>query len=1278
MLRISAEELDVFVLQCSKGYKGTNETRVLNEPPFNIAIDISSDTNILGLQVTYFGRRSDNSNRRFKFAHHTRLSYKLQEDMLRLIQGTHSMLNKFPVHRERRVREWYEWATGTGSGGAGFHQHELPIIAKYYGSLWDEPIHESHVLTNTDLDKVKREIIHLLQASDLIPPPATPFVLKRLSTRTRQNVSAIENGNVDVDRRVRPRLNLNEKKSVDIESESEEDDETNTSVLNFGTLKRKWFDEQDYHYICALELIAREAEKHDSNFRRACSDIDALGGKVIVPECQFILLKDLEKKVIRKKLKNFDRLKVAINEMMPAGLFQMDPNKLLLEWFVDGMRYNSGERLPRVTHSINKGNGHKQLTDESAYMLFKTYLSYDLSLSKFNGLLNSFAAYFLGRPLEMNEFSSTTTLRNWFKRLSIIERHFEALTDLETFGIKSPNGFPVLYYLISDDTNHGKHDTRHAVIKTGVYPDGKPRYIVLTSSAAITKDAKGNADLNVEVLKKHVDPDVLPFLGGGTVDNAGSARAEIHQTVNDLMDYIEEETETPELARFFGVRRRAIIIPDFFHVDNIAINESSITFSGDIVRGDFGQFHPRQFLQSIHDIHSRNMQMSQQIINKLLRDLPDEVQYTLKTCRERPQRWRVNGLYASRLLVALDISLLDGKNLIARWAAQMFILGGRVGGQDAQWMKDTCREIYKMAMSPVIKVCLTFEMELVTNYFDITHGQHAYTGEFKRRAGFITMELPYLYFDFIVPFWLTAKRDPKVCFPKTYAEIMALDDEDHKKMKLEQLQAAVQASLDKVSKNSELLLEAPLIFLLLTHPLEGPCVLRAIIAILADKEFDLNDPDVIHSDEYCDVWDDEKFNLFRYESDEDLEAMSEKDRAYFLQLKQSANEVVHFFQQFGFHRAVMRKELLSLVKENTSVRDVNSRTPLQDFQQSYPIIYESIESAFKWSASNSRIVELLHAFVRVVYDPNMPMECLDNRLNFLMGDEFRQRDERRDVAKRNRDDSLSYRPPKHLDRKETQQMQGKQLLVGAQQFHRTAIESLPMHVKDKIKIGQINKEGHTTMEQDYAVKVEDAWEGRYQQKINRGARQLDEDELDELAATTLSIHDNEWNKRGDVQFSVVTEKIATKSHFNSIKVTEGFYNEIVQVLPFIGFSLPEPTSSAAETLEAISKMTKSAIMSKDGILGKHLALVKRIATGKEENVYDVDLTNKSEDEILQVFVRADKSTKLQEMQNQVADKWKKMEDIYNLSAAEIAPKYHKLMYQEPVELEDTEDTSDSE
>eukprot|EP00956_Cyclotella_meneghiniana_P008631 scaffold11754_cov36-Cyclotella_meneghiniana.AAC.1 len=212
----------------------------------------------------------------------------------------------------------------------------------------------------------------------------------------------------------------------------------------------------------------------------------------------------------------------------------------LLRWISDGRRYSSGEQMPRKTHTISKANFQKQLTDESSYMLYKTYISYDISLSKFNGLLNSFAAYFLGRPLSMKEFSSLPTLRNWFKRLAIIDRYKQSLDDIETFGQKSPHGFPVLYFIITDDTKHGKHDTRHAVLRTSIYPDGKPRYSVLTSGIAVTKDAKGNANLNVEVLMKHVHSLVLPYLGGGTVDNAGSARAEIDETFNQLMTHQEE------------------------------------------------------------------------------------------------------------------------------------------------------------------------------------------------------------------------------------------------------------------------------------------------------------------------------------------------------------------------------------------------------------------------------------------------------------------------------------------------------------------------------------------------------------------------------------------------------------------------------------------------------------------------------------------------------------------------------------------------------------------
>jgi hypothetical protein len=123
------------------------------------------------------------------------------------------MLKKYPVHKECREREWYEWATGTG--GANFQAQELPLIAKYYGAFWDDKISETQTLTDADLNKVKMEIISLLEASDLIPASDTPFVLKRVSTRTRQNVTANEHIDVNQDRRVRPRLSMNKEEVVE-------------------------------------------------------------------------------------------------------------------------------------------------------------------------------------------------------------------------------------------------------------------------------------------------------------------------------------------------------------------------------------------------------------------------------------------------------------------------------------------------------------------------------------------------------------------------------------------------------------------------------------------------------------------------------------------------------------------------------------------------------------------------------------------------------------------------------------------------------------------------------------------------------------------------------------------------------------------------------------------------------------------------------------------------------------------------------------------------------
>ena len=107
------------------------------------------------------------------------------------------------------------------------------------------------------------------------------------------------------------------------------------------------------------------------------------------------------------------------------------------------------------------------------------------------------------------------------------------------------------------------------------------------------------------------------------------------------------------------------------------------------------------------------------------------------------------------MLQGLSIICEDGKSLITHWARQMHHLGGSVKGASSKWMKQAAEEIMLMSMNDSISISLTFEMELVTKYFDITHREHAYSGELNRRPGFVTNHLHFLFFDFITPFWMT-------------------------------------------------------------------------------------------------------------------------------------------------------------------------------------------------------------------------------------------------------------------------------------------------------------------------------------------------------------------------------------------------------------------------------------------------------------------------------------------------------------------------------------------
>ena len=85
---------------------------------------------------------------------------------------------------------------------------------------------------------------------------------------------------------------------------------------------------------------------------------------------------------------------------------------------------------------------------------------------------------------------------------------------------------------------------------------------------------------------------------------------------------------------------------------------------------------------------------------------------------------------------------------------------------------------------------------------------------------------------------------------------------------------------------------------------------------------------------------------------------------------------------------------MKLSRDDGSSR-ANSKTPLADFEKEYPVLFDLLESSFGNMASNQRIVEMLHSFVRLFYNPQMQIKFLESKLSYLMEQEYTDREERR-------------------------------------------------------------------------------------------------------------------------------------------------------------------------------------------------------------------------------------------------------------------------------------------
>ena len=82
----------------------------------------------------------------------------------------------------------------------------------------------------------------------------------------------------------------------------------------------------------------------------------------------------------------------------------------------------------------------------------------------------------------------------------------------------------------------------------------------------------------------------------------------------------EKNEEGPGPDVFYGVKRKGMTLPDFFHCDNVAVNGASTIFSGLPERNNLRQFHPMTMLENIHDIHSVNAVFSQQMMDEVIEE----------------------------------------------------------------------------------------------------------------------------------------------------------------------------------------------------------------------------------------------------------------------------------------------------------------------------------------------------------------------------------------------------------------------------------------------------------------------------------------------------------------------------------------------------------------------------------------------------------------------------------------------------------------------------------
>ena len=255
-----------------------------------------------------------------------------------------------------------------------------------------------------------------------------------------------------------------------------------------------------------------------------------------------------------------------------------------------------------------------------------------------------------------------------------------------------------------------------------------------------------------------------------------------------------------------------------------------------------------------------------------------------------------------------------------------------------------------------------------------------------------------------------------------------------------------------------------------------------------------------------------------------------------------------------------------------------------------------------------------------------------------------------------------FRQIKHLDTKAKCLLQGEQMRKGSEPYTREEIARLAHDIQEEIKVRNLKKRGTTEAEKKYEARLHTALEGKVRKKESRGrSKRLDFATQQEKADKAQTDHNRDWNDKDSRKYSAIVSKVATKGHFNKCGSGKPYYEEILNVLPY----MPSPEDpSKTITYEELAELKKSKIKAPKGILGNHLDDIKLIAAGKKNNTTlcdDDELKDKSFDERMKVFVLADKSGHLARVKEEMEAKQKKLGAVHSLVSGKIASRFMKMM-----------------